>query len=445
MFGDLLGRRKFLGLLAATSLGQDAKPDYALRIAPLNLEIAPGHVLKTIGYNGSVPGPLLRVREGATVTIDVHNDTSNPELVHWHGLKIPSDVDGSMEEGTPMIAPRASARYSFIALPSGTRWYHTHTMSGRDLKRATYTGQYGFFYIEPKNDPGDYDAEYFLALHGWNPFMSTMGDDEGGLEVAYKKYSVNARSLGAGEPLRVKQGQRVMLRILNASATMLHRLALPGHRFRVVALDGNRVPTPREVDVLEMGPAERIDAMVTMNSPGVWVLGDPDDRVRGEGLGAVVEYSDRAGTPLWTKPAPSSWDYTWFGRTNSTEPEAHEVPLVFRQRFAGNRWVDHWTINGKEFPKTDPIMVEHGSRYRLIFDNQSDEAHPVHLHRHTFEIVRFAGAQTRGVMKDVIMTPPRKQVAVDFVADNPGPTLFHCHQQMHMDYGFMAMVQYKSR
>jgi FtsP/CotA-like multicopper oxidase with cupredoxin domain len=459
-------RREFLALAGAsafaqTGVSQSVKPDITLRISPVSIEIAPGHVIKTTGYNGSAPGPVLRVREGQPVLIEVHNETSTPELVHWHGLQIPSEVDGAAEEGTPFIAPRASARYAFVPKPSGTRWYHTHVSAGRDLKRATYTGQYGFFYIEPKQEPDAFDAEFFLALHGWDPFMSTMGDDEGGLEVAYKRYSINSHALGSGEPLRVKQGQRVMLRILNASATMLHRLALPGHKFRVVALDGNRVPSPRDVEELELGPAERIDAIVTMDSPGVWILGEPDDRVRGAGLGVVVEYAGRSGAPEWPKPGAvagvasvangvvtgaDSWDYTQFSSaqvsTPGVEQQVEIVPLVFKQKFAGNRWVDHWTINGKEFPKTDPIRVTAGRRYRLAFDNQSDEAHPVHLHRHSFELTKFAGVPMSGVMKDVVMVPPRKQVEVDFVADNPGPTLFHCHQQMHMDYGFMTMVEY---
>jgi FtsP/CotA-like multicopper oxidase with cupredoxin domain len=460
-------RREFLALagasaLAQTGVSQGPKPDITLRISPVSIEIAPGHVIKTTGYNGSAPGPVLRVREGQPILIEVHNETSIPELVHWHGLQIPSEVDGAAEEGTPFVAPHASARYSFIPKPAGTRWYHTHGSAGRDLKRATYTGQYGFFYVEPKQEPDAFDSEVFLALHGWDPFMSTMGDDEGGLEVAYKRFSINSHALGSGEPLRVKEGQRVMLRILNASATMLHRLALPGHRFHVVALDGNRVPTPRDVDVLELGPAERIDAIVTMDSPGVWILGEPDDRMRGAGLGVVVEYAGSSGTPTFvTLGIPEGahtsmitsipvhvapWDYTQFGEgrfsNRGPRPEAEIVPLVFKQKFAGNRWVDHWTINGKEFPKTDPIRVTTGRRYRMVFDNQSDEAHPVHLHRHSFELTKFAGIPMSGVMKDVVMVPARNQVEVDFVADNPGPTLFHCHQQMHMDYGFMTMVEY---
>jgi FtsP/CotA-like multicopper oxidase with cupredoxin domain len=437
----VINRREFVAAIGGAMCARAASPaDMTLRISPVNLEIAPGKIIKTIGYNGAVPGPILRVAEGKPITVEVHNETSTPELVHWHGLFIPSEVDGSAEEGTPVVPPHGSQRYSFVPRPSGTRWYHTHTFAGRDLKRSTYTGQYGFLYVEPKEDPAQFDAEVFLALHGWDPYFTSM--DDGGLEVAYKRFSINSRALGSGEPIRVKQGQRVMFRILNANATMMHSLALPGHKFNVVSLDGNRVPSPEEVEVLDLGPAERVDAIVTMNQPGVWILGDPDDKVRNAGLGVIVEYADRQASPQWSLPGPWRWDYTRFAGPAAPLPAAVSVPLAFKKKFAGNRWVDHWTINGKEFPKTEPIRVHANQRYRLIFDNQSDEAHPVHLHRHSFELVKFAGTPTRGVMKDVVVVPAQKQVEVDFVADNPGMTLFHCHQQMHMDYGFMAMVEY---
>jgi len=118
------------------------------------------------------------------------------------------------------------------------------------------------------------------------------------------------------------------------------------------------------------------------------------------------------------------------------------VPLVIEKKFAGSRWVDKWTINGKSFPKTDPIRVSANRRYRLVFDNRSDEGHPLHLHRHSFELTKIEGVDTSGIFKDVVVVKPKTQVEVDFMANNPGPTLFHCHQQMHMDYGFMALMQY---
>ena len=104
--------------------------------------------------------------------------------------------------------------------------------------------------------------------------------------------------------------------------------------------------------------------------------------------------------------------------------------------------MNRWTINGKSFPNTDPILVHSGRRYRLIFDNQSDDTHPLHLHRHSFELTKVAGKSTNGIKKDTAMVKHNTQLEVDFVADNPGASLLHCHQQLHMDFGFMALVKY---
>jgi len=451
-----MNRRQFLELMggaacwdAASRLAAQQSPplspaDFTLRISPVELETAPRRIIRTTGYNGSSPGPVLRLKEGKPVTIEVQNETSDQEFVHWHGLFVPSDVDGVGDEGTPAILAHGKQRYSFVPRPSGTRWYHTHVSAGRDLKRSTYSGQFGVLYIEPKNEPGDYDAEIFLTLHGWDPYLSTMGDDEGFLEVGYKSYSINSHALGSGEPIRVQKGQKVIFRIVNSSATLPHRLALSGHSFTVLNLDGNPVPVSRTVDVLELGPAERVDALVTMNRPGVWILGELDDKIRDAGLGTTVEYANQKGPAQWLAPAITPWDYTIFGRAASAPaPDVEVIPLVFRSKFAGNRWVQHWTINGKSYPKTDPILVKANQKYRLRFDNQSDEAHPVHLHRHSFELTKVAGKPTAGILKDVVMVPARNQVEVDLLADNPGPSLFHCHMQLHMDFGFMAMLRYK--
>jgi FtsP/CotA-like multicopper oxidase with cupredoxin domain len=142
-----LSRRTFLQLAAGATLVGAAQPDYTLRIGKVNLEVAPGRFIKTTGFNGSAPGPLLRLKEGQPVTIQVINEFDRQDIVHWHGLHIPAPVDGAMEEGSPMVDGHASRLYSFTPAPSGTRWYHTHTMAGRDLNRATYTGEFGFLYI----------------------------------------------------------------------------------------------------------------------------------------------------------------------------------------------------------------------------------------------------------------------------------------------------------
>jgi FtsP/CotA-like multicopper oxidase with cupredoxin domain len=441
-----MDRRRFLQLLAASPL-RAALSDFTLRIGPAEVEIGPHRRLKTTGYNGAVPGPVLRMTEDKPVTIDLYNDTSSADLVHWHGMFLPPDVDGSMEEGTPMLAAHGHRRIQFTPTPGGTRWYHSHVAAGRNLHRGTYTGEFGFLIVEPRSNPARYDQEVLLALHGWDPFLAPMHGGEGddsSLEVHYNNFSVNGHALGVGEPIRVQAGQRVLFRILNANATLFHKLALAGHQFTVVALDGNPVPNPRAVSCLELGPGERIDAIVEAANPGVWILGDVDARTRQNGLGIVVEYAGRSGQPQWQDPPAEAWDYTVFGSDRAgPEPDAR-IPLVFRNKWAGNRWVDHWTINGKEYPKTDPILVRAGRRYRLVFDNQSDDRHPIHLHRHSFELKKMAGKPTAGLIKDVVAVAPRQQVEVDLVANHPGPSLFHCHMQLHMDYGFMALLEYQT-
>jgi FtsP/CotA-like multicopper oxidase with cupredoxin domain len=422
--------------------------DTTIRIAPIALELAPGHVIKTVGYNGTAPGPLLRLREGQQTTIAVINDTEVPELVHWHGLFVPSEVDGSMEEGTPMVMPGQTASYSFTAKPAGTRWYHSHAMAGKDLSQSLYAGQYGFLFIEPENDPGRYDQEIFIAMHHWEPYFVSMQDirkgppPDNGLEVAYKSASFNDRALGHGEPVRVRQGERVLFRLLNASATDDVMLALPGHRFTVLALDGNPVPSPQTVDSLMLAPAERIDAVVEMNNPGVWIFGATENAVRQMGMGVVVEYANETGTPQWQAPPMAMWDYLVFGRQAPVAEPDGRFDLTFQKIVGGRGGFNRWTINGKSWPDTDPLIVERGKRYRLIFRNDSGDMHPLHLHRHSFELVRFAGRPTAGIMKDVVNVPKRETVEVDFVADDPGLSLLHCHMQEHMDFGFMTLVKY---
>ena len=449
------------------------KADYALRIGTGLVELAPDHVVSTTLYNGQFPGPLLRFKEGQRVIVDIHNDTDTPEFVHWHGQMIPSDVDGAAEEGSPFVPPRAMSRVAFLPKPSGFRFYHTHVVAGGDLNRGTYTGQAGPVYIEPRSNPGDYDREVFLVMKEFEPSFSRGGDmamnflagdpigelqqigkraDEAatvkakGFEVGYERFAINGKMLGHGDPLHVKQGERVLFHVLNASAGEIRSLALPGHVFRVVALDGNPVPTPADVPLLWLGTAERISAIVHMNHPGVWVMGDLDDDDRRHGMGIVVEYAGQKGKAQWVKPKPFRWDYTRFGKTESgsTLPDETIEMTIVKHNAALNGF-NQWTLNGEAFSMETmkPMHTLHqGRRYRLSIRNASDDIHPLHLHRHSFELTRVGGKPIAGVMKDVVMLGGFQELSLDFVADNPGLTLFHCHQQLHMDFGFMALFKY---
>jgi FtsP/CotA-like multicopper oxidase with cupredoxin domain len=442
------------GMALGTGLGTAytqiaAASDYSLRIAPFRLELAPNKVIETFGYNGTVPGPALRLREGRQVSIDIRNDTDIDDIIHWHGLYVPSVADGAMEEGSPMVEHGGTQRYTFLPKPTGTRWYHSHNPAETDLSRSLYGGLYGFMIIEPTGDPGRYDREVLLAAHHWEGSWVSMQDirrgppPDNGLEVLYKSASFNDKMLGHGEPIRVREGERVLFRLLNASATQNVTLALPGHRFTVVTLDGNPLPVKRAVDTLFLAPSERADAIVEMNRPGVWILGGIRDEDRQMGLGIVVEYANQRGEPQWTAPPSSVWDYTLFGTDQPVPAPDERIELLFEKVPGGRGGYNRWTINGKSWPATNPLFTtERGKRYRLVMTNKSGDNHPVHLHRHTFEITKVGEKATSGVMKDTVNMTRFSTVEIDFVADDPGPTLLHCHHQDHQDEGFMGLMTY---
>ena len=171
-------------------------------------------------------------------------------------MLIPADVDGSEEEGTPVVEAHSAARdTSFTPGPAGSHWYHTHAMAMDNLHKGAYTGQFGFVYVEGAANPGTYDQELFLALRDWEPFYSlNMGGHRrrcrarnhprkasvlstapNGLEVNSITYSINDKSLGSGEPIRVREGQRLLIHLLNASAIENRRVALAGHEMRLIA------------------------------------------------------------------------------------------------------------------------------------------------------------------------------------------------------------------
>jgi FtsP/CotA-like multicopper oxidase with cupredoxin domain len=446
----MLTRRRFTQVsgMAAGSvlLGAGSRataiPDATLEISPYTLEASPKHSIRTIAYNGQVPGPLLRMREGQQQTIEIRNLTDDPEIVHWHGLYLPSDIDGAMEEGTPMIAPGTTLRYTFTPDPSGFRWYHTHTFAGKDLSKGQYSGQHGYLLIESNENAGNYDREIFLGLHDWHGHFE--GSDDGFMNPVYDVSTINGKMLGFGEPMRCKQGERVLMHILNSSPTEVHWIALAGHSFHVVALDGNVVPQPKTIPMLRLAPAERVSAIVEMNSPGVWILGEVRKHIQAAGMGIVIEYADAGGKPSWTQPNDLTWDYRQFAASDGTNADdILPIELVFDSKFQGHGNEELWRINGKSYPHTDEPILKAGIRYRLVMKNLSTDDHPVHLHRHTFQVRQVDGnPEMHGLNKDVVLIPAKSTAEIEFVANNPGRTLFHCHQQDHMDRGFMMVFRY---
>ena len=363
----------------ATSGGEGAveQADYSLRIATGLIELAPEHIVSTTLYNGQFPGPLLRFKEGQQAIIDVHNDTDTPELVHWHGQIIPSEVDGAAEEGTPYVPAHGMQRITFVPKPAGFRLYHTHVAAGGALNRGTYTGQVGPVYVEPKNDPGAYDREVFLVMKEFEPTFTRKGEmamnvlPDAPIRALQQMASsgdneTSGKAKGCRSQLSAVRGQRKdawARRTHSRKAGRTRAIPCPqcqrngdpqpllaGSRLQDCRLDGNAVPRPADVPFLWLGTAERVSAVVEMNNPGAWVMGDLADDDRRRGMGIVIEYAGFGGEPQWAKPEPFRWDYTLFGKPNTAPPAADEmIEVTIAKRNGVLDGFDQWALNGEAF------------------------------------------------------------------------------------------------
>jgi FtsP/CotA-like multicopper oxidase with cupredoxin domain len=470
-----ISRRRFLfsaasgaaaGLLGrpAIALTATVTPDIFLRISPIEMEVASGHSIRTMAYNGGAPGSPIRVAEGRSIDVEILNESDREEYVHWHGFSLEARLDGTEEEDSLSVPAHSRVRYTLPPQKSGSYYVHSHAMACHDLSSGTYSGQFAFAYVEPRRDAGSYDREVFLTSHEWEPHFVNMTQEaqsaeemlhlridaedegemgEGGWDVQYKFASLNGKALGHGDPIQVKYGERVLFHFLNASATESIQLALPGHRFLVQALDGNWVRRPAFVSILEMGVGERIDAIVEMTSPGVWVLGSTDDDVRSKGLGVVVEYAGAHGEPVWSPPIAAVWNYGLFGDELDIETDEEQLQFRLTRLPLGQDGFERWAIKGDgQVDRTSsPTVLKQGRRYRLRIANESGEYHPMHLHRFRFELARLHGKPSAGVVKDTVVVSPYEFVEVVVTPDQTGPALFHCHNQMHMDAGLKALFR----
>jgi FtsP/CotA-like multicopper oxidase with cupredoxin domain len=210
-------------------------------------------------------------------------------------------------------------------------------------------------------------------------------------------------------------------------------LALPGHSFKVVALDGNPVPIPIDVPVLWLGTAERISAIVEMSHPGVWIMDDLADDDRAHGMGIVIEYAGQKAKPQWSTPRPFKWDYTRFGKPGGVARSPDEViEMTFAENNAakdGFNEIDGAHEADVPYPRRQTLPATHA---------QCQRRHP----SHPFAPPQFRTVADRRQANGRYHVGGYQEIEVDFVADNPGLTLFHCHQQLHMDFGLMALFDY---
>jgi FtsP/CotA-like multicopper oxidase with cupredoxin domain len=464
-----LTRRRLLGLTGAsvTQLMFERRiPDafaapatVKLRIEPITFEVAPRRFLQTVAYNGEI-APVLRLSEGQPVSVQLENRLSTEEYVHWHGFKVGAALDGTPEEDSLPVPAAGRLDYTLPPQRSGSFYVHSHAMTCHDTAAGMYSGQFAFVYVDPRHDAARYDREVFLTTHEWEPYMINEAQEqrsfeemhhlrldpeesesvgEGGWDIRYRVGSINGRACGHGEPIRVRTGERVLFRMLNGSATENVELALPGHMFFVLAMDGAAVPHPTEVETLTLGVGERIDALVEMTAPGVWILGSTNEETRTMGMGIVVEYAGAGGEPVWADPTTTAdWNYGRFAGTARNDVAMESIELTLSRLTLADDGTERWAMKNAQ-GRADTIELKRDRCYRVRLRNESDEWHPMHLHRHIMTLTQYRGRPIGSLPKDTFLAPPFEAAEFTVTPRDPGLALFHCHNQMHMDAGLQVM------
>lgn len=423
---------------------------------------------------GSLPGKEIRVARGARLRVDLTNQLPQPTTVHWHGLAIRNDMDGVPDLTQSSVSAGDRFRYDFSVPEAGTFWFHPHV--GTQLDR----GLYAPLIVEDPSDGADYDEELVVVIDDWldgtgrnpdtvlaglrrngmgsmggmsgsgasRPSMSTggmqmpqsrlLGGDAG--DVTYPYFLANGRIAAAPQVVTSKPGRRFRLRLINAGGDTAFRVGIPGQQLRVTHTDGFPIQ-PITADAVLLGMGERIDAIIELPDTSISLLAVP------EGKSGHAQVGFRGGTTPLPDPARLLAAFMKRPVLMSVDTRAAEqVRLPDRTpdvthtlELAGPVGNYRWTINGQTYDPARGVPVRQGQAARLRFVNRTRMFHPMHLHGHTFQ-VRAAGGT--GPRKDTVLVLPSRTVEVDFVADNPGQWLTHCHNVYHGEAGMMTVVSY---
>lgn len=274
--------------------------EFTLTAEPVRWEYSKGKTITAWAYNGQVPGPEIRVTEGDKVRITFTNKLPKATTVHWHGLDVPNSMDGVPGVTQDAIQPGKSFTYEFTATPAGTHFYHTHGSGHADEAQQSDMGLSGAFIVEPK-DYQKPSKEFTMVLDDWqkgsgdfNMAMQDMGmsNSSMSMNMNYNLFTLNGLAFPDTKPLEVKQGDRVRIRLINASASTTHPIHLHGHQFKIVAEDGNPVPEAAQLtkNTLSLNPGETYDIELTANNPGVWAFHCHELHHAGSGMVTLFRY-----------------------------------------------------------------------------------------------------------------------------------------------------------
>lgn len=408
-------------------------------------------------YDGRVPGPEIRVRQGDRLRVAVTNRLAEQTTVHWHGVRVPNAMDGVPHLTQRPIAPGETFAYEFTPPDAGTFWYHPHQNSAEQVGR----GLAGPLIVEER-EPLQVDRDITWVLGDWRLTRdASISDDFGNMMDTSHGGRIGNTPTVNGQLLEtypVRAGERVRLRLLNAANARIFGLRFQGHRPLVIALDGQPVePHEPEDGRVVLAPAMRVDLILDMTgSPGdrATVVDDfyrnlayrlvdlayGPERRRDRPLDTPIHLP---GNPLPEPDLAAAVRYEVSlggGMMGMMGGGMTDMRGMMRQGMA-------WTINGiassgPEGHVMDPIFtLERGRTCVIAMANETAWHHPMHLHGHSFRVLSRNGVPTRfREWQDTVLLAPRERVEIAFVADNPGDWMFHCHILEHQQAGMMSTI-----
>jgi FtsP/CotA-like multicopper oxidase with cupredoxin domain len=425
----------------AMPVPQDLNPDpnvleIAIEARIEDLEILPGFKTPAWTYNGTVPGPMIRAKLGDRVIVHFKNSLPEATTIHWHGLRVPNDMDGAPGVTQPPIESGAEFRYEFELRDAGTYWYHPHTDSSTQVGR----GLYGAFIVEDPADPkafGD-DLVMLLSDMGLDEQGQLLPADTGGNfgDLFGREGAVLLVNGKIRPTLKLRTGKQQRWRLINATRARYYNVRLRNHRFMRLGGDNGLAARSADVYNLIITPGERADAVFTpADPPGStnvlrWV---PTERGYGSTFSRASEemvlletVADPAVTP---EPIPTELRKIEPLDVSNAKQRTLDLTIAIKSKV-------EMGVNGVPFWKAKPLEVALGDTEVWRIVNNTDFSHPFHLHGYFFQVLD----DTRVLeWKDTVDVPTKSELtlAVRF-DDRPGAWMYHCHILDHAEAGMMG-------
>lgn len=423
----LFTRRNVMSLMAAGL----AAPGWAasavtLRPQAQTLNVA-GRTLPMLAFNGSVPGPELRFRQGDTAHITLDNGLDDGALVHWHGLRVPNRMDGVNVLVQDVVVPGERFDYTLPLRDAGTFWYHSHYLSYEQVS----LGLFGAFIVEEPDPPA---VDHDITVQLFDMLLGADGQHDDSFDPARFATAGSLGNVKSAFPSRdkVRIGDRVRLRLINPSIDRIYAVDLSGLRGKVVALDGMPLSTPRDLQTEVLAPGQRYDVIADVTGPvAIRDTYDGADDILGE-------ISTEGQRPIATSPIPS------LPANPVAQPgKSYQTVSLILQGGAGgaeHRGTGTWALNDiSGLPREPLLRARRGETVRIELVNRTAFPHGMHLHGHHFHELDATGEL--GPLRDTALLNAGETRAVIAVFDNPGRWMLHCHMLSHQADGMATWCE----